>query len=113
MKLKLLSVLVLLSVTVPVFGESDSADVHFAAHFGTSYLLTGLVFGLANTGFTWKQDDSLVFAATAVLAMGAMRQAFVAGPGDQINTAGIVQDAAGIAFFCLTAKMFHWEFNGP
>lgn len=50
--------------------RADEADVHFAAHFGLSYAITMIGYGIAEKGFQMKPVPAFIFAAGLSLLVG-------------------------------------------
>lgn len=50
--------------------HADEADVHFAAHFGLSYAITMIGYGIAEKGFEMKPVPAFIFAAGLSLLVG-------------------------------------------
>lgn len=82
--------------------ESDSASVHFAAHFGLSYAITTTLYGFSRKGLRMSPLQASIFAGFVAFSGGLFRQAIQ----PQVNTAGIYQNALGVGAALGTAYVF-------
>lgn len=85
--------------------ESDTAEVHFAAHFGTSYAIQTFAYGVSKQAAGMDNTDALIFAAVVTLTGTTLRQVLAAGDSP-VNTTGILQNAFGVAASIGTCLMF-------
>lgn len=107
MKAVRLLMLMLLLVSATSRAESDSAEVHFASHFGLSYALETFAYGLSSRGLRMERGDALLFSSVAVMVGGVLRQVLAAGQGP-VGTDGIWQNALGVAASVGTSVVFEF-----
>lgn len=87
--------------------ESDTAEVHFAAHFGTSYAIQTFMYGVSKQALHMDTTDSLIFSSVVTFVGTTLRQVLVAEE-TPINTKGIIQNAFGIGASVGTCLMFEF-----
>lgn len=88
------------TISVEAAGYADDADMHLAAHFGASFAITTVMYGLTKKMFNLQPDEkykALIVAIVTSTTIGMMRQVMAAPPGGEVNTNGLVQNTLGNA----------------
>lgn len=110
-RLSCIAALVFLSTqTTPT--RADDADLHFAAHFGMSFAISAVSYGLAERALHAKPAEAFVFAAVTTLMVGATWKVLSLQPGDR--NAGsefgrsMIENACGVAGLGGSVVLFSW-----
>jgi hypothetical protein len=86
---------------------TDEETLHLASHFGLSYALNTVAYGLTAKTFKMSRANAFFVAAASTFLIGAVRQVVAAEDGP-VNTRGLWQNALGIAAFTGTALVFEF-----
>ena len=107
MKLKLIIILALFYL--PVKAESAASDdlLHLSAHFGSSYAINMVTFGICEKGLGLRKKDSFIIAGITTLSLGIIYKVvqFASVP---TTAKSAVLDTTGILVSDLTLLAFRW-----
>ena len=82
---------------------------HFAAHFGVSYAINTMCYGLFRKGAKWDRFDSLLWCGVATLAVGmAYKMAETTADGQLPKNTGtaMFRNALGVGASAVTVLVF-------
>lgn len=111
---RLLSLLIVAALMTATLGHQsdcyadETADVHFAAHFGMSYAINTISFGIAKEAFHMNPTQAYIFSAGLTLMAGFVYKFMELQPGDTGSSIprAMLENAAGCAAFGLTVMAF-------
>lgn len=111
MKKLLLIGLIWAAFLQPMGCNADDADTHFAAHFGMSFAINALTYGIAKQAFHLEPWQAFIFSAGLTL-MAGLTYKFMELQPDGSGSASIpramLRNAAGVAAFGLTTAIFNF-----
>jgi hypothetical protein len=91
---------------------ADDAAVHFAAHFGVSYVLSTAIYGFTENVLMCSKTDAFIFATVTTLLVGAVYKFTEITPSDPQWPAtfgrAMLYNSAGILGAGLTITVFKW-----
>lgn len=104
MKLKLLIILSLFTLQAKA---DDSSLVHLTAHFGASFAINYIVYGITEKGLGLSQHDSLIIATTTTLAIG-LAYKLLEFASIASTSKAMLQNSTGVLASDLTLTVFKW-----
>lgn len=112
MKHLLIALVFTIGVLLPTTAKADDPALHFAAHFGMSYAISNITFGIAERAFKANPTDAFIFAMATTLMVGAVYKVLSTGPnypqaGASFGRA-MLYDGLGVAGFGASVVVFSW-----
>lgn len=101
--------IILLALSLSQRCHADEADTHFAAHFGTSYAINLIGYGVLQRAFQMDRTTAWIFSAAATLAVGLAYKYSETGPmpAGTLQRA-MLQNAAGCAAAGFSIAVFQF-----